>query len=107
MRIGWPPSRDISSRQTEGARREAAEALAVNALGWLAQDGERLERFLSLSGLTPETVRQAAAEPGFFGAVLAHLMNDESLLLAFAANESLSPEQVARAAALLDPHREP
>ena len=86
---------------------EAAEALAVNALGWLAQDGERLERFLSLSGLTPETVRAAAGEPGFLGAVLTHLMSDESLLLAFAANEGIAPDGVARAAHRLDPRDPP
>ena len=59
MTTAWaPPSpRPVKS----AAAREAAEALAISALGWLAQDGETLERFLSLSGLTPETLRQAAA----------------------------------------------
>ena len=106
MRIPRPPLRDMSSRQTHGQRIEAAESLAVNALGWLAQDGERLERFLSLAGLAPDTLRQAAATPGFLAGVLAHLMSDESLLLAFAANEGLAPEDVARAARLLDPRDE-
>lgn len=106
MRIPRPSARDTSSRQIGARRIEAAETLSVNALGWLAQDAERLERFLSLAGLGPDTLRAAAAQPGFLAAVLAHLMSDESLLLAFAANEGLAPEDVAAAARLLDPRGE-
>ena len=103
MRIPRPPLRDTSSRPTPASRIDAAESLAVAALGWLAQDGERLERFISLAGLAPETLREAAAAPGFLAGVLAHLMSDESLQLAFAANAGRAPEEVAAAARLLDP----
>lgn len=104
MTTAWAPRSRRPDK--EAAARDAAEALAISALGWLAQDGETLERFLSLSGLTPQTLREAAATPGFLGAVLAHLMNDESLLMAFAANETRAPEDIARAARLLDPARD-
>ena len=104
MTTAWAPRSRRPDK--EAAARDAAEALAISALGWLAQDGETLERFLSLSGLTPHTLREAAAAPGFLGAVLAHLMNDESLLMAFAANETRAPEDIARAARLLDPARD-
>ena len=43
-----------------GQAREAAEALAVQALSYIAQDGERLGRFLSLTGIGPAEIRSAS-----------------------------------------------
>lgn len=74
-----------------------AEAIAVEALGFLASDVERLGRFLSLTGLAPDTVRAAAGSPGFLAAVLDHLAQDESLLLVFAAHAGRPPQTVLRA----------
>ena len=37
-----------------------AEALALGALGWILTDERRADRLLSLTGLTPERLRQAA-----------------------------------------------
>jgi hypothetical protein len=84
--------------------KEAAESIAVGALGFLASDPERLDRFLALTGLGPENLRAAAGEPGFFGQVLDHVMSDESLLMAFAANQGEAPETVAAAHGLLSGH---
>lgn len=84
-------------------RREAAESLAVEALGYLAADETRLERFLSLSGLGPENLRAAASAPGFFAAVLDHVAGDETLLLAFAGNGGHDPAEVLRARDTLAP----
>lgn len=75
--------------------------IAVQALTFLASDGERLERFLALSGLDPARIREAAAEPGFLAGVLDHLMADEALLLEFAGHGGLSPDAVVRARARL------
>jgi Protein of unknown function (DUF3572) len=75
-----------------------AESIAIKGLSFLAGDPERLGRFLAMTGLGPENLREAAASPGFLGSVLAHLAEDESLLLAFAAEAGLRPEHVARAA---------
>jgi hypothetical protein len=83
--------------KTPGRSREAAEALAVQALNFLATEPERLSRFLALSGLAPDSIRQAAAEPGFLAGVLAHLGEDESLLVAFAAEAGVTPADVDRA----------
>ncbi len=85
------------SKQT----REAAEALAVQALNFLAQDPARLARFLALSGLDAGTIRSAAAESGFLAGVLAHLGEDESLLVAFAAEAGVAPAEVDRARRVL------
>ena len=74
----------------------AAEA-AIAALGFLAEDTERLERFLALSGLGPHNLRRAAADPSFLSAVLEYLAGDEPLLLAFASRQGWPPADVVRA----------
>ena len=83
------------------ARADDAQAIAVEALAFLATDDERLGRFLALTGLSPDTIRAAAASPGFLVAVLDHLAEDESMLVAFSANAGRDPAAVARARAVL------
>jgi hypothetical protein len=78
------------------------EDMAVAALGFLAAEPDRLERFLSLSGLGPHNLRAAAADPAFLASVLDYLLSDEGVLLAFAAERGLPPERVAAARAALD-----
>ena len=88
--------------------KEAAEAMAIAALGFLAEEPERLRRFLALTGLGPHNLRRAAAQPGFAAAVLDHLLGDERAVLAFAEHAGLAPEAVAQArAALGGPPAEP
>jgi hypothetical protein len=77
--------------------REGAESLAIQSLTFLAGDPERLGRFLALSGIGPERIRIAAAEPGFLAGVLDHLMADEALLRAFADAARIDPADVAGA----------
>jgi Protein of unknown function (DUF3572) len=83
------------------ASRDTAEQLAVVALGFVAAEPDRLSRFLALSGLGPENLRAAAADPGFLCSVLDYLLGDEPLLLAFAAEESQAPESIAAARRVL------
>ncbi len=82
-------------------RKAAATELAIAALSFLAGDTERLERFLALTGLGPQSLRAAAREPGFLLGVLEHVASDESLLLAFASENGIEPESVERARATL------
>jgi hypothetical protein len=74
-----------------------AEIVALRALTFLAADSERLERFLALSGVGPEELRERAGDRDFLAGVLDHLLADESLLLAFCAEEGLRPEVPGRA----------
>lgn len=74
---------------------EEAEILAINALGFLASDSERLQRFMDLSGLDVAAIRAAAGSPVFLGGILDHLLGDESLLLVFAEEQQLPPERIA------------
>jgi Protein of unknown function (DUF3572) len=82
-------------------RKEAAIALAILALSFIADDPERLGRFLALSGIGPESIRTAAREPGFLVGVLDHLASDDELLRTFAEQNEFDPEQVMQARELL------
>jgi hypothetical protein len=84
-------------RQSERERQAAAEDLAIAALGFIAAEPERLSRFLALTGIAPDSIRAAAREPQFLVGVLDHVMGDERLLLAFAAENEVDPEAVMRA----------
>jgi len=85
--------RDVKSAKDT----EFASEAAIAALGFLAADEDRLERFLALSGLGPHNLRRAAADPAFLTAVLDYILADEKLLIAFAAQQSWPPEQISRA----------
>jgi hypothetical protein len=74
--------------------RESAESIAIQALNFLAAEPTRLSRFLALSGLEAQSIRAAAAESGFLAGVLAYLFEDETLLLAFAAEAGVKPAEI-------------
>ncbi len=57
------------------------DALALNALGWVLTDDDRAERLLSLTGLTPEVLRDRLTDPQVLAAVLDFLANHEPDLL--------------------------
>jgi thiamine monophosphate synthase len=79
-------------------QQEHAEAIGIDALSFLAAEPERLERFMALAGIDISTIREVAQDSAFLAAVLDHLMSDEPLLLAFAANKGVKPDVVVRAA---------
>jgi hypothetical protein len=83
------------------AAREAAEMLAIQALGFIAAEPERLDAFLAATGLTLDRLRESATEPDFLAGVLEHMLADESLLLAFAESAAIDPAAVARARSAL------
>jgi len=76
---------------------QTAEQLAVQALTFIAGDAAALGRFLALTGIGPAEIRGAAREPGFLVGVLDYLLGDEQLLIAFAADAGVAPEDVAAA----------
>jgi hypothetical protein len=86
-----------AGRTASKSRKEAATALAIAALGFLGGERERLERFLVLTGLGPQSLRAAAREPSFLLGVLDHVAGDETLLLAFAKESGIDPEGIGRA----------
>jgi len=90
-----------SLKTKQSANLEAGRSLAVSGLAFIANDSDRLSRFLNLTGLGPHNLRTAAADPAFLDSVLDYLVADEQLLLAFAADAGLKPEAIARAHAAL------
>lgn len=95
MRPGKPRS------SKERARREAAERLAVAALTYLASEPEHLGGFLAASGIGPNDIRGAAADPEFLSGVLDHVSANEPLLIAFAQAQGIDPAEIERARAAL------
>jgi hypothetical protein len=85
---------------------EVAEALAIQALTFIAGDGERLGRFLAITGIGPAQIRAAAQESGFLIGVLDYLAGDERLLSAFAAETGVDPADIGKALAALGGHWE-
>jgi len=84
--------------------REVAEIVAVQALSFIAGDPERLGLFLAESGIGPETLRTAAADPRFLSSVLDFVMRDDATVKAFASVSQLHPTNIAAAhQALNDP----
>jgi len=73
-----------------------APTVGLLALAYLAADEDRLQRFLGLSGLDLGALRERAADPALLGGVLDHLLGDETLLLAFTAEQDLKPEWIQR-----------
>ncbi|MGB7975000.1 MAG: DUF3572 domain-containing protein [Roseiarcus sp.] len=86
-----------SLKKMQSASPDSARSLAVSALTFIAADPDRLSRFLGMTGLGPDNLRTAAADPAFLGSVLDYLVGDEKLLVEFAAAAGLKPEAVLRA----------
>ncbi|MEZ5925012.1 MAG: DUF3572 family protein [Hyphomicrobiaceae bacterium] len=84
---------------------EEAEARALRALAFLADESERFGRFLALTGLGPQDLRSGLQSRELQAAVLGHLIADESLLLVFAASEAVPPERVVEAERILSDRR--
>ncbi len=68
--------------------------MAMNCMVFLAIDGERLQRFCSLSGMLENDIKSNLGLPSFQGFVLDYILQDEALLLEFAAAEQLKPEKI-------------
>lgn len=79
-----------------------AEQLAIKAAAFITEDKSRLERFLSLTGWTPEALKQDAERTAFLAATLDHLAGDESLLLTFASNSGTDPTLVGHALRIIE-----
>ena len=91
-------------KQAPQLTRERAEALAIQALTFIAGDGERLGRFLAVTGIGPAEIRAAAGEPGFLAGVLEYMASDERLIGAFADETGADPADFGKARAALAGH---
>ena len=69
--------------------------IALQALGWILADAVRAQRFLDLTGLTPDELRAAIAEPATHRPVPDFPPAHEPDLVAAAEALGLSPAELA------------
>src|SRR5215211_5816438 len=78
------------------------EELIARVLLFLAADPSRVARFFNVTGLTAETIRDAANTPGFADSVLHYVLGDESLMRQFTSEAEMKPKELLRLRAGLD-----
>ena len=71
---------------------EQAQAVALQALTFVAGDDALLSRFVALTGCGLDDIKARMADSGFLAAVLDFLLADEPSLLAFVEAQGLAPE---------------
>lgn len=86
--------------------RQEAEMLAIEGLQHIAGNETDLSRFLALSGLSPQDLRDVAQSPAFLSGVLDYFMGDEASLLAFAAAHGRDPAEISMARTVLSRSKE-
>ena len=79
---------------------EAAEVIALQALGWIASQDEVFPLFMGATGAGLSELRTRAADPDFQAAVLDFLLQDDQWVVAFcdAEGHPYTAPQSARAA---------
>jgi len=80
---------------------ENAEIIALKGLDYLAQDGDRLGRFIALTGIGPIQLRNEAGTPAVLAGVLEYMLSDESTLLVFCSLNAIAADDIAPAHRLL------
>jgi hypothetical protein len=99
---GWSyfgDSEALGNGRTADVQSEAAQTLALQALGWIAADDEMFPLFLNATGANLADLRLRAADPDFQAAVLDFLLQDDRWVVAFcdAAGQAYTAPQAARA----------
>ena len=79
-----------------------AEILAISALTETISDERRAQRFLDLSGIDTEELRDRAGEPSLLAAVLRFLEGHEPDLIDVAGAIGVKPEQLVAAREALE-----
>lgn len=107
MRAVTPESQELAilrdPSSTKGIGAADPQALALGALGWVLGDGERAERLLALTGLTPDQLRAGLGDAAVLGAVLDFLCAHEPDLVAAAEALGVAPATLAAARERLSP----
>jgi hypothetical protein len=88
----------FADRRDLSTVRESDEMLALQALGWILSDEPTRERFLGMTGLTPDGLRASLHEQATLGAILRFLSSYERDLLACADALGVSAETLGEAA---------
>jgi hypothetical protein len=74
-----------------------ATDIALKLIGFLVSDEDRLNRFCALTGMGEGELKAGLTDPATQGFLLDYALSDESLLLTFAADNDLKPENIVHA----------
>lgn len=80
---------------------EAAQTIALQALGWIAADDALFPVFLAATGASLTELRSRAGDPLFLAAVLDFLLQEDAWVLDFSAQNGLPPASLQSARAAL------
>lgn len=76
---------------------EQAEILGLQALSHVAGHEEILVAYLSLSGITPEELKNSATNPATLGSILDYFLQNEKRLITFCEAAEIAPDQLKKA----------
>ncbi len=82
--------------------KDNAEAIALEALSFVLNEPLRAERFIDITGLTPDNLRGRLNDPATLAAILAFLEGHEPDLLACADSTGHTPEALVAARGTLE-----
>jgi hypothetical protein len=80
---------------------DEATTIALNALSFLVSSPERASRLLSITGLTPQQLRERTSDRYFLAGLIEHLLADESQLIIFLQDYGVDPKLPATAVEVL------
>lgn len=77
--------------------KEAAETIALQALGFIVGDDDLLDQLVSVTGVGIDDLRSDAGDPDFLAGVLDFLLLEDKRLLNFCESAGIKPEEPKRA----------
>lgn len=84
--------------EVDHSRSTGAATLALAAIGWLLQDDDRVQRYLALTGLDPDSLRAGLGNREVLASALDFLANHEPDLIRAAEALAVTPEELVGAA---------
>ncbi|MFC0279139.1 DUF3572 domain-containing protein [Falsigemmobacter intermedius] len=82
-------------------KRDLAETLALQALGWIASEDELFGVFLNATGASQSDLREQAGNAHFLGAVLDFILQEDDRVLRFAEAAGVAPTAPGQARQVL------
>jgi hypothetical protein len=77
------------SVENSDSKRNTAETLAAQAFSWVAEDDERLNAFMAMTGADPADLVRNITSPAFLGTVLDYILTEDQLVIAFCDSRGL------------------
>ena len=95
--VSYPLPKDRTIPHRLSSHAQNAQTLALAALGWVLECGDRAARYLELTGLDPDSLRAGLADPAILASALEFLANHEPDLIRAAEALAVTPEELVAA----------